>query len=153
VLPALCVFRKKIFLWGSHSESCFPFILFPKTWFEENSSHEVHHILFFKIKRFSNTAFVFRICWESEIGKLIIFLRLWYRDLPKKIRKTNAVLENRFILKKRMWWTSWLLFSSNHVFGNKINGKHDSECEPHKNIFFLKTHKAGSTTLQNVLLR
>jgi len=50
-----------------------------------------------------------------------------------------------------MWWTSWLLVSSSHVFGNKINGKH--ECEPHKNIFFLKTHKAGSTTLQNVLLR
>ncbi|CAG5086573.1 Oidioi.mRNA.OKI2018_I69.PAR.g11265.t2.cds [Oikopleura dioica] len=50
----------------------------------------------------------------------------------------------------RMWWTSWLLLSSSQVIGSKISGK---QCNAHKNIFFLKTHKAGSTTLQNVLLR
>ena len=29
----------------------------------------------------------------------------------------------------------------------------NKQCSPQNNIFFLKTHKAGSTTVQNILLR
>ena len=48
---------------------------------------------------------------------------------------------------------------SNHVahsrdqFQTQVEGSEKQCRDPKKNIFFLKTHKAGSTTVQNVLLR
>ena len=48
---------------------------------------------------------------------------------------------------------------SNHVshsrdqFQTQVEGSEKQCQDPKKNIFFLKTHKAGSTTVQNVLLR